>query len=334
MDAVVALLNIGQGDCTVAIDREARAGIIVDCPGGRHSLALGALSALGASSVALAVISHSHWDHSGGMLKVVTNIPSREVRFNFDKIIVADARAKIKLLSMLRSFVGLRDRGVKLHHAYAGDCGQVGVISWRALAPTHDQILQALLDQDPNHASVILMLTVGRLRVLVPGDADGRSWRGVLERGEDVRADIIKVPHHGGSLPAGADRASLSEVLDAVDASYSIISVGSSNSYGHPDPGTLRELQRRRDHTRVMCTQVNATCLGVGTLPRNEASELPQATLIESAPRPGEYPCAGTIVVEVQNAGWTVMPDIPKHRRVIDALDNPMCLSPRAGEMS
>jgi competence protein ComEC len=50
----------------------------------------------------------------------------------------------------------------------------------------------------------------------------------------DLRADVLKVPHHGAAT-------SVSEFFDAVDADVAIVSVG-ENDYGHPTATTLDAL--------------------------------------------------------------------------------------------
>jgi competence protein ComEC len=325
MNAVVLFVNVGQGDCTIAVDGATRSALLVDCPAGQHKEVTEALRTVGASVIELTIISHSHRDHSGGILKILTDFPNRELRFNFDSTVVADTKERIQLLSMYRSIAGLRDIGVRLKKIYSGDDGRINTVFWKALAPTHDQILDAQIARDPNLASAILMLVLGDLRVLIAGDAEGRTWRQVLDRGEDVRADVLRIPHHGGALPAGSQRASLPEILDAVAASHCILSLSTSNQFNHPDPATLGELQKRSADVRVMCTQVNHICLGSAALPFAEASSLPELARLGKRPRPDECPCAGTVVIEVDDAQWTITPDVQGHDRVINALASPKC---------
>jgi competence protein ComEC len=57
----------------------------------------------------------------------------------------------------------------------------------------------------------------------------------LLSAGVDLRADILKVPHHGSAYSDPA-------FLAAVHASVALVSVGRDNDYGHPSPVLLREL--------------------------------------------------------------------------------------------
>ncbi|HVE31141.1 MAG TPA: competence protein ComEC, partial [Mycobacteriales bacterium] len=58
-----------------------------------------------------------------------------------------------------------------------------------------------------------------------------------LRTGVDLRADVLKVPHHGSAYQSPA-------FLRAVHASVGVISVGRDNDYGHPSPALLHELDR------------------------------------------------------------------------------------------
>ena len=71
--------------------------------------------------------------------------------------------------------------------------------------------------------------------MLLTGDTDAAMQRTLLERPRLLRADALKVPHHGGATNAPG-------FLDAVKASMAVVSVSADNSYGHPHPATLADL--------------------------------------------------------------------------------------------
>jgi competence protein ComEC len=85
---------------------------------------------------------------------------------------------------------------------------------------------------DPNNSSLVLRLTVGPTTVLLTGDVEPEAQRDLLSRGVDLRADVLKVPHHGSDAQEQA-------FLEAVGAAVSLTSVGADNTYGHPSARTL-----------------------------------------------------------------------------------------------
>ena len=72
---------------------------------------------------------------------------------------------------------------------------------------------------DPNNSSVVLRATVAGVRILLPGDAEVEAQDDLLAAGTDLRADILKVPHHGS-------RYSDPPSCGAVHARLALISVG------------------------------------------------------------------------------------------------------------
>jgi competence protein ComEC len=89
-----------------------------------------------------------------------------------------------------------------------------------------------------NDASVVLKVTVGSLRLLLPGDLEPDAQDELLRLHPDVAADVVKMPHHGSSRQSDT-------FFDAVGARLATISAGKGNDYGHPAAAALRLL---RDH--------------------------------------------------------------------------------------
>jgi competence protein ComEC len=110
-----------------------------------------------------------------------------------------------------------------------GERRTVGPLHWEVLAPGRAFVGTS---SDPNNSSLVLRLTVGPTTVLLTGDVEPEAQRDLLTRGVDVRADVLKVPHHGSDAQEPA-------FLDAVGAAVSLTSVGADNTYGHPSARTL-----------------------------------------------------------------------------------------------
>ncbi|MBU1867520.1 MAG: MBL fold metallo-hydrolase, partial [Candidatus Margulisbacteria bacterium] len=83
---------------------------------------------------------------------------------------------------------------------------------------------------------VVLRLTYGATSFLFTGDLDDQSENRLLGRGENLRATVLKVGHHGSATSTS------DEFLAAVSPRSAIISVGKRNRYGHPSKKAVDKL--------------------------------------------------------------------------------------------
>ena len=92
-------------------------------------------------------------------------------------------------------------------------------------------------DRGPNDNSFVVRVSFGRRALLFMGDAEGEEERDLLRASpERLRADVLKVGHHGSrtsSSPA---------LLAAVGARDAVVSTGVRNRFGHPHQAALAAL--------------------------------------------------------------------------------------------
>ena len=136
-----------------------------------------------------------------------------------------------------RSLAAARDRRIPWARARPGDRVEVDGVGIRVLAPDSAWMTSMA---DPNEASLVVMVEVGAVRFLLPGDAEREEERWLVERwGRELRADVLKVGHHGSGTSSGT------AFLDAVRPRIAVVSVGAGNGYGHPSPRVLADLAGR-----------------------------------------------------------------------------------------
>jgi competence protein ComEC len=90
---------------------------------------------------------------------------------------------------------------------------------------------------DPNNSSLVMRAEVHGVRILLSGDAEVEAQQQLVDHGVDLRADVLKVWHHGSAYFDP-------DFVTAVAARTAIISVGAHNDYGHPSPLALQALAR------------------------------------------------------------------------------------------
>lgn len=81
---------------------------------------------------------------------------------------------------------------------------------------------------EPNANSIVARLDYGSFSLLLPGDAEEQTEHRLLTKDMNLRADILKVSHHGSKYASAAD------YIERVKPKVAIISCGEWNRYGHP----------------------------------------------------------------------------------------------------
>ena len=96
-------------------------------------------------------------------------------------------------------------------------------------------------DQDSvNNASLVVKLTCRGVSFLMTGDIGTGVESDLLHHvGENLEADVLKVPHHGSRYSTTIP------FLESVDPRVAVISVGRYNTFGHPSPTILLAMKAR-----------------------------------------------------------------------------------------
>ncbi|MHA6781229.1 ComEC/Rec2 family competence protein [Pseudonocardia saturnea] len=225
--AVVAC-DVGQGDAVVLATGEPGRAVLVDA-GPDTGPVDACLGRLGVTHLALVVLSHLHADHIGGLdgalrgraVGAVAVGPVREPRSGLAAVGRSAAAAGTALVALTP--------GQRL--TWPG-------LVLDVLAPRHPD---PYLDPDDgtavNDGSVVLRAGTPAGTVLLTGDVELAAQADLLAAGVDLRADVLKMPHHGS-------RYTSVEFLNAVAPRAVLVSVGQGNSYRHPDPGLMGGLLR------------------------------------------------------------------------------------------
>lgn len=126
-------------------------------------------------------------------------------------------------------------QGVPIRQMQRGDRDVVDGVELQVLHPAEWRPASG----HSNRQSMVLRLRFGGCSALLTGDLDRSGELRLLADGQDLRADVLKVAHHGSRTSSSA------LFLDAVNPALGLISVGWLNPFGHPHPTVTARLGER-----------------------------------------------------------------------------------------
>jgi competence protein ComEC len=177
---------------------------------------------LGAQELELVVGTHPHGDHIGGLPDVLDAYPTDTVwtsQLPYSNDYVRDFEGAV------------RAQGIQLEMPRPGEVFQLGSATIHVVGPVKLQY------EDANNLSLVLMVEHGDNRFLFTGDMEELAEHELLEAGVVLKADVLKVRHHGSYSSTGY------RFLREVAPTYAVISCGAANDYGHPHEVTMSRLE-------------------------------------------------------------------------------------------
>jgi competence protein ComEC len=236
----VTFLDVGQGDAAL-LDLPSGQLMVIDGggnpqggpdPGVRVLLPL--LAARRRASIDVAVLTHPHPDHYGGLTALLAELPVKQLWDSGQARVEAELNHTSQAADELVRLARARGTFVRSPAELCGAVQRFGAAKVHVISPC------PAFDSgfDPNDNSLVLRVEYAGRSLLFTGDIEAHAESQLLARGADLRAEVLKVPHHGS-------RTSSSEaLLRAVQPSVAIVSAGAVNQFGHPHPEVMARLSR------------------------------------------------------------------------------------------
>ena len=232
----VHYIDVGQGDATlVTCDGHA---MLIDA--GDYSKGTAIQNYLQKQKIKkldYLILTHPDSDHIGGAPVIIT-------KFEIGRVFVSNYEKDNKTYQKL--IQALDNKRLKYTTPETGTQYALGTAKITILAPNN-------VYDNPNDASVALMLQNGKNKFLFTGDAGEDAEQDILETDIDLSADVYKAGHHGSSTSTSQD------FFEAVSPSCAVISCGEDNSYGHPHAETLNTF--RMNGVKVYRTDEDGTII-------------------------------------------------------------------------
>ena len=217
----VHFIDVGQGD---AILLEAPAGNVLVDAGEPNGSARTFLEDRDIDRLDLAVATHAHFDHIGGFLEILPEVVTEHVWYN----------GQVHTTQAFEAFADiLIELDATYHEPARGEAAEFGDLRVEVLHPTGSA---ADYDGHLHDESIVLRAVYREVAVLLTGDAEVLVEEELIGAGMDLRADVLKLGHHGSRTSTSAD------FVEAVGPALAIYQAGADNRYGHPHEEPLRVL--------------------------------------------------------------------------------------------
>lgn len=238
----VTFFDVGQGDSALVETPNHNKMIIDGGPDNSVLAKIGRYFAFYDRAVDILIITHPDSDHLAGAVEIAKNYDIGLIIVNGKKCVSAlcgefekiTKEKNIKIVVARKGQIIDLGDGVKMDilmpsFAEAAE-GKAGFIS------TDAKVVAA--KQDDNNFSTISLLSFGNDSFLFTGDAEIKEELALIDKFPDLRAEVLKVAHHGS-------KNSMNQLfLDKVNPKFSVISVGAKNTYGHPHIETIDALKK------------------------------------------------------------------------------------------
>ena len=221
----VDVIDVGQGE-SILITTAEKAVLIDAGENDKGQIVIDFLKSRGITELDLAIGTHAHSDHIGGMDTVLSQIPTEEFWIGKmpDKL-VPTTKTYLDVLKQIESGnITYKEPEVGTEY----DLGGGGTLT--VFGPQGEP-------DDLNNCSIICRIDFGETSFLFSGDAETPQEKLLLQSGVDLDVDVMTMGHHGSST------SSSKAYFEAASPEFAIISCGEGNSYGHPHKETVKKLK-------------------------------------------------------------------------------------------
>jgi len=229
--AKITYLDVGEGDSIYA-EMPDNYNVLIDGGSYQKKYDFGErvvapfLRREGVGNLDLMVSTHPDNDHTGGLTYILDN-------FHVKKVLTGSyGLTSPTYKEFANRLNGIEYSDARPENIYNNGNTRIDVLS--------DQYRGILKNDDlrMNNNSVVLKLTYKEASFLFTGDIAKDAERQLINSGRDVKATVIKVPHHGSSSSSSYD------FIRAVQPAVAVFSVGYRNFYHHPSPYIVARYDR------------------------------------------------------------------------------------------
>jgi competence protein ComEC len=242
----LCFLDVGQGDA-VLIRTPGNNNILIDGgPDNAVLYRLGRHLPFYERQLDLLILTHNHTDHLVGLVEILKRYRVNRILLPAGPCLTAECRAWQETI---------REKNISWQVAdHPGRLALDATVFFDIYWPQEN-----ITEKNYNNYSIAGRLVFDQTAVILMGDLEKEEE--LVKSGVNLRADLIKIGHHG------SNNANSPEFLAAVSARQAVISVGRDNQYKLPQARTLEILDRlgtkyyRTDRQGEVCFTGNGRSL-------------------------------------------------------------------------
>lgn len=236
----IALLDIGHGDAILLQTKKKN--ILIDSGLAKNRLLVEkGLANNGVKEIDTLILTHYHKDHMGNVLNFAGKYKIKRI---FDNGYTNPANEKAVKLRELLAKGNYHNRVLVSGERVYLDKNYYLEI----LAP--GPFMDKELFKEFNNTSVVAKLHYGSFSMLLTGDTENGAEVAMAEKyGDMLKADVLKVAHHGSKTSSNWN------FVSRVKPQYALISCGSYEEFHHPNKNVVGRLQHLG--AKVLTTQSN-----------------------------------------------------------------------------
>lgn len=214
--------NVGQGDSILIVSPNGHTILIDGGPDASVLRGLGQVLPMWLRQIDLVILTHAHDDHVAGLIEVLIRYKVKKIIINHTNYNSASLKAWQEQIINSESEVIMAKEGmifdfndkcfIEILSAFKGDASM------------------------ENDYSIVSLFSCLGKKILLTGDAGIKVENNLLLNIANLKSDILKISHHGSNT------ANSKIFLQAVKPRLAIVSVGKTNTFGHPNQAVLDTL--------------------------------------------------------------------------------------------
>ena len=234
---LIHFIDVEQGD-SILVQVNNKNLLIDSGPSSAKENLFNYLNSINVKTFNYIIATHPHEDHIGNMSSIINNF--EVLNFYAPKVTNNTKAFETMVESLTRKNLKINVIKANINSIDLGENTKVEFFSPNN--STYDNI---------NNYSPIFKITYEKTSFLFTGDAEELIESEVINNNYNLKADLLKIGHHGSSTSTSK------RFFESVNPKISVISVGKNNTYNHPTEEVLSTI----NNSKILRTDLNGNIL-------------------------------------------------------------------------